>query len=183
MMHVYPNLYDALLQLRRLPSPDDYWIDSVCINQSDLERNQQVQMMGRIYGYAKLVTIWLGNCPLAFSSALAKLEQNNGLILPVENLDTIGDTGASYVTVAAGIYLLDRRYFSRLWVLQEICLSKKIELYLGENRISPETLLNIINLPPRVVRHSLIRHLHPCEFCPVVFSISFHSPSLSFLNF
>jgi hypothetical protein len=58
MMHVYQNLYDALLQLRRLPSSDGYWIDAGCINQSDLlEKNQQVQMMGHIYSCAKSVTI------------------------------------------------------------------------------------------------------------------------------
>jgi hypothetical protein len=36
-------------------------VDTVCINQDDLtERNHQVQMMGSIYGSAKLVISWLG---------------------------------------------------------------------------------------------------------------------------
>lgn len=31
-MEVYPNLYEALLQLRQ-SHPGDYWIDAICINQ------------------------------------------------------------------------------------------------------------------------------------------------------
>lgn len=164
-MNIYQNLHDALLQLRRSSSYDDYWIDAVCINQDDLvERNQQVQMMGRIYSCAKSVTIWLGTCPLILSSAIAKLEHDNGLILPIDNSATARDKLEAYITLAAGRYLFSRRYFSRLWVLQEICLSQKVELYLGENNISLETLVNIFNRPPEAERNSRASKLHPCEY-------------------
>jgi hypothetical protein len=60
---VQSNLYEALVRLRRLP-PADYWIDALCINQEDLaERSEQVQMMGRIYGCAEEVVVWLGTSP------------------------------------------------------------------------------------------------------------------------
>jgi Heterokaryon incompatibility protein (HET) len=38
-----------------------WWIDAICINQSDLdERSQQVQLMGDIYSGASRVVVWLG---------------------------------------------------------------------------------------------------------------------------
>ncbi|KAG6365107.1 hypothetical protein INS49_006714 [Diaporthe citri] len=38
------------------------WIDAICINQSDpLEKNHQVNMMGRIFTIASLVISWLGD--------------------------------------------------------------------------------------------------------------------------
>lgn len=56
------NLYDALERLR-LPDKDRVlWIDALCINQSDnMEKTQQVRIMGNIYTRARRVLIWLGN--------------------------------------------------------------------------------------------------------------------------
>ncbi|KAK5651220.1 hypothetical protein OQA88_12727 [Cercophora sp. LCS_1] len=62
-LDVYPNLWDALVQLRRSRSgvESTYWIDVVCINQEDLqERAKQVGMMDRIYWEARDVLVWLG---------------------------------------------------------------------------------------------------------------------------
>jgi hypothetical protein len=37
------------------------WVDALCINQEDaVERANQVKMMGKIYGRARRVTVWLG---------------------------------------------------------------------------------------------------------------------------
>ncbi|KAK4446423.1 HET-domain-containing protein, partial [Podospora aff. communis PSN243] len=55
------NLGQALRHLQQHDEPLHLWVDSLCINQGDiLERNQQVQMMGDIYGTANQVLIWLG---------------------------------------------------------------------------------------------------------------------------
>jgi hypothetical protein len=43
---------------------DLFWIDALCIDQSDgLERNHQVQQMGKIYSGAQRVLAWLGLRP------------------------------------------------------------------------------------------------------------------------
>ena len=55
------NLEGALRRFRYPTSTRTLWIDSICINQSDIqERNQQVQLMGQIYRRASTVLIWLG---------------------------------------------------------------------------------------------------------------------------
>lgn len=139
-MNVYQNLYDALLQLRK-SCPGDYWIDAICINQGDLlERNQQVQIMDQIYGCAETVTVWLGVCPDVLASAMAKIEQKKGILPKSGYSKVLSQISEVMVTVP---YLLSRRYFSRLWVLQEICLAKRLELFIGEHRISPQTLISL----------------------------------------
>ncbi|KAE8326257.1 ankyrin repeat-containing domain protein [Aspergillus sergii] len=59
---VTQNLYEAMQQLRKLGYHSSlWWIDLICINQSDKsERCQQVSMMRNIFGMAKEVVVWLG---------------------------------------------------------------------------------------------------------------------------
>ncbi|KUJ20755.1 HET-domain-containing protein, partial [Mollisia scopiformis] len=55
------NLVQALLRLRRTDTIRTLWIDQICINQDDeIERGQQVGLMGGIYRGASIVDIWLG---------------------------------------------------------------------------------------------------------------------------
>jgi hypothetical protein len=57
------NLHDALQAIRHEHASRVLWIDAICINQSDLpEKGHQVASMGRIYGDAWRVIVWLG-CP------------------------------------------------------------------------------------------------------------------------
>ena len=53
-------LESALQALRLTEEARLFWIDAICINQGDIqERNNQVQLMRRIYLNAKTVRIWL----------------------------------------------------------------------------------------------------------------------------
>jgi hypothetical protein len=55
------NLESALRHLRDEDKPRRPWIDTICINQSDIEeRSKQVSRMLDIYKYARKVLIWLG---------------------------------------------------------------------------------------------------------------------------
>ena len=56
------SLADALRALRHRNTPRHLWADAICINQGDvLEKNHQVQLMGKVYEYAREVSVWLGN--------------------------------------------------------------------------------------------------------------------------
>lgn len=59
---VTQNLYEAMQQIRNLGYCSSlWWIDLICINQSDKsERCQQVSMMRNIFGKAKGVVVWMG---------------------------------------------------------------------------------------------------------------------------
>lgn len=64
------NLYDALKDLRHQTVARTLWVDTICVNQSDLEeRCRQVQRMSDIYTLARRVVVWLG--PESRNSRLA----------------------------------------------------------------------------------------------------------------
>ncbi|PQE22614.1 hypothetical protein CJF31_00001551 [Rutstroemia sp. NJR-2017a BVV2] len=55
------SLNHALIQLRDHSFDRYLWIDAVCINQEDIpEKEQQIQMMAKIYSQARQVVVWLG---------------------------------------------------------------------------------------------------------------------------
>ncbi|KAF2969623.1 hypothetical protein GQX73_g3952 [Xylaria multiplex] len=149
-MIIKPNLYDALLQIRQV-TPGYYWVDAVCMNQSDnVEKTQQLQMMSDIYRTAESVTVWLGKCPQLLSLGVARFEAAQGDLGPMKKEDErlgkkqmLGDDSEQYAFVGAA-YLLSRRWFGRLWVLQEFCLARHIDIRFGEHHIRPETVVGLI---------------------------------------
>jgi hypothetical protein len=55
------SVKDILLELRGSETERVLWIDTMCINQKDIdERNRQVWLMGQVYSKTKAVIIWLG---------------------------------------------------------------------------------------------------------------------------
>lgn len=65
------SLHSALWAFRHTTEARRLWADAICINQEDLlERNEQVDKMGRVYSQAKSVLIWLGEGSLPGATAL-----------------------------------------------------------------------------------------------------------------
>lgn len=154
------SLYDALLQLRKRP-PQEYWIDALCINQADdEERSSQVQMMGHIYREAELVLVWLGTVPLGLSRRHGDIEwtlpeilafisdEPNGFFKGHDGVRTLQESISQGGEVTRALlalgHLLSRRYFRRLWVIQETALSKKVTFLLGEQSFGPETFFKVV---------------------------------------
>ena len=55
------SLWTFLDEMRSQGRFRTYWIDAICIDQSNVqERNHQVQLMKVIYSQAESVSIWLG---------------------------------------------------------------------------------------------------------------------------
>jgi hypothetical protein len=60
-VRVQSNLHDYLQLLSNEAQHDWYFIDYLCINQSDIvERSHQVRLMRQIYGCASEVIAWMG---------------------------------------------------------------------------------------------------------------------------
>ncbi|KAJ5382033.1 uncharacterized protein N7496_004461 [Penicillium cataractarum] len=110
------------------------WVDAVCIKQDDVEeKNQQVKFMSNIYGAANHVYSWLGDAPyipLAFK-ALRSISQDIQTVSELHPELLILDVGLEREDVlipnrlwAAPRDLVDLPYWSRMWIFQEIALSK-----------------------------------------------------------
>ena len=168
-LDVLPNLHDALVQLRRT-RPGLYWIDAICINQSDRqERAQQVQMMDRIYGEAPSVVVWLGAVPTPLMSSVKEISKefvkHDGQAQHEEGQMQVGQTnrkdllGAMRLAkkFAAVFFVLSRRWFQRVWVLQEVLLSRDLVFLCGEGEFASGQLEQMLSWILDPVRNSSIK--------------------------
>ena len=112
------NLNLALQHLRFPQSCRALWIDAVCINQTDTrERNHQVFMMNRLYSAAERVLVWLGEARDHSDIAMKGLEK-------LAEGQKMTDTERTSLGRVIYDCLIDRDWWGRLWVVQEVVLAK-----------------------------------------------------------
>jgi hypothetical protein len=109
-LSVTRNLYSALLRLRHRFIERIIWVDAVCISQNDdREKEQQIQLMAKIYGHSTRVIVWLG-------------ESENNSDLGLRELQIAGrkskNSMANEETQQAIWALLQRPWFRRIWVYE-----------------------------------------------------------------
>lgn len=126
---------DLTLALKYLRHPHKeriLWIDALCINQANHEeRNHQVQMMARIYSGATQACIWLGEDTDDSTTAIEFINE----IMKLENIDTISAKKENASKWQSLLLLMQRPWFSRRWVVQEIALAKSATIYCGNDKI------------------------------------------------
>ncbi|KAF2475605.1 HET-domain-containing protein [Lindgomyces ingoldianus] len=123
----------ALKYLRKPNERRTLWIDALCIDQRNhVERNQQVQMMSRIYTRAKEVCIWLGEDTDESKIAIDFIREE---ITQLKNFDTITSDKSHSEKWQALMMLMQRDWFSRRWVVQEIALAQRARIYCGPDSI------------------------------------------------
>ncbi|KAH8662990.1 heterokaryon incompatibility protein-domain-containing protein, partial [Tricladium varicosporioides] len=102
------------------------WIDAICINQKDnLEKEQQVQNMGRIYELAQHTVIFLGECDPVTEALIAQSLERIKLQLNVRR---------EVQLFQALQRLLEKPWFRRVWVFQEFVLSRDPRIQFGSIR-------------------------------------------------
>jgi hypothetical protein len=112
------NLSVALQHLRLPQAFRALWVDAVCINQTDIgERNHQVFIMNRLYSAAERVLVWLGEARDHSDIAMKWLEE----LAEGQKMTLVEE-----ITSGPLIYncLMDRDWWGRLWVVQEVVLAK-----------------------------------------------------------
>ncbi|KAJ6032508.1 hypothetical protein N7540_003240 [Penicillium herquei] len=138
LLQIRRNLYDALWQLRVKQEYTPLWIDAVCIDQeNDEERKSQLSLMPSIYCEASCVIIWLGKHDRTtdmFAHTLGELADNEAFI--IESMDLTNRVVGIYSSLTrqqkhAIASLLRRRWFTRVWTLQEVILAKNTRCLCG----------------------------------------------------
>ncbi|KAJ4376237.1 hypothetical protein N0V83_001520 [Neocucurbitaria cava] len=152
------NLYNVLRSVRDKSKPLSLWIDAICINQNDMqERGQQVQDMALIYRNAEQVVGWLGDKTPDFDAGFSLLK----LLIENDSEAYLKDT-AFETSWEALTSLLDRPYWTRVWILQETAINTKVHLRFGINpndELTVGDLEDFDNMRFEVV--SKWRELHP----------------------
>lgn len=137
---VLPVTTNCSAALRRFRTVADrlIWVDAICINQFDLkERGHQVSLMRNIYTSAARVLTYLGK----FDHVV-----DISLVLPQNNNQLCGETSPS--STFDSRVMLRTPYFSRIWVIQELMLSKTASVTLGDHTMHLDDLLSNINTLP-----------------------------------
>ncbi|KAI0205275.1 HET-domain-containing protein [Astrocystis sublimbata] len=126
--------FDVLLARRSVWRERIVWIDALCINQQDLqEKSEQVQLMRDIYGQASRV--------VSFPGSDWRYRLAGGLIYQMWAFSHQYDTDALDWQAAhdeansapwrAMADLFSNEYFNRAWVIQEVSVGQKNQLYVG----------------------------------------------------
>jgi len=131
---VTKSLEAALRHLRFQDRARTLWIDYICINQYDLEeRNRQVAQMGLIYEFAKAVLIWLGEATPDTAVGMKVL----GYFVnePRPQPHPIWQDYPSSVVQAGLLDIMNRPWFQRMWVVQEVGRSDAATLICGRHEV------------------------------------------------
>jgi hypothetical protein len=124
------------------------WIDAVCINQDDSkEKSWQVRMMKEIYLNAKssigwlgladevsrlaIGTVWEAKLYLDFAWAFGKMEIVKDIFSRITTDVVLAPVSGNLRRNAAISLLLDRPFFARTWIHQEVMVAKHIDLVCG----------------------------------------------------
>lgn len=155
---ITPALAQALPFLRYVDQSRTLWIDAICVNQEDLtERSLQVQKMAALYTYASRVIVWLGPATKDSQLGLRTMSTLRSKIsfdiakdistppieagVPWTKEDAIIPFDES--AIRAIISLLERQWFERLWIVQEIRLANSHALVqAGSDSISWDAFIS-----------------------------------------
>ncbi|RSM10019.1 hypothetical protein CDV31_007425 [Fusarium ambrosium] len=123
------------------------WVDAICINQEDMqERGDQVAKMGQLYTGCSQVFLWLGD-DIAFRKPGVYPPR-----LPLHELENLEELQLPSRKERVNIRsLFERRYFSRVWIIQELILPPRIAIPIGDKIfwVDPFTATHFERLPSR----------------------------------
>lgn len=122
------NCYELLRFARPGRGVRWLWVDAVCINQEDvLERAAQVAMMHKIYSECLRCLVFLGPDVVQWHGNQLPGRQGLHELVEEDDQDREQTTGIGLQRL-----LKDRRYFSRVWVVQELILSPQVIVPIGD---------------------------------------------------
>lgn len=166
-LSVTNNLYLALNYLRRESIDRILWVDAICIDQDNaIERTHQVRQISRIYESADTVILWLGHPTHATNVVLDSLRHLEDEIKTVawrrwkRANPRLRRLWSKSQRKMAGRYpdllsrqreglrdLLERPWFERIWIIQEVANSRRALVCCGSKSVSAR----IFSLSPHLL--------------------------------
>lgn len=121
-----------------------WWIDSICIDQANThERDEHVRCMRKTYQQAHEVIVWLGeqsddsDCALDFIHFLDAMDRANYSTEDMRRILKKDEYRAKW-TALQNFFL--RRWWTRVWTIQEFVIPSNISFWCGSQHISKDTL-------------------------------------------
>jgi len=132
-LRISKNCHSVLRRVRHETETRIIWIDAVCIDQKNLvERAEQVKLMPKIYSSAEKVMVYLGALKNEevphFRALFDYIEIHKDIPIALEYWWSL---------------FLSRRWFRRIWVLQEVLVANRAIFLLGPLSIERGRLLAV----------------------------------------
>jgi hypothetical protein len=168
------NLVDALRQLRKETDDVMLWADQLCINQADpTEKAAQIQKLTDIYQQATTVIAWLGSSADDSDLVFIILRQMSNSHTMSLNTCLLSEVSRELGEVESDskkrdwdqVMILDalgkalpafssRRYWSRLWVLQEFVLATNVLVMCGSETLTDVALRKSWKMLGKALKHT-----------------------------
>jgi hypothetical protein len=130
-----------------------WWIDSICIDQANLEeRARHVQDMQQIYRQADQVIVWLGaesndsDLAIDFIKFLDEIFPRN---LGVWELRMMLQKDQYRTKWAAFKNFLTRKWWSRIWTIQEFVIPTKLSFWCGSQDVGRTAVCHSLSVADR----------------------------------
>ncbi|KAL2024433.1 hypothetical protein VTK56DRAFT_8244 [Thermocarpiscus australiensis] len=135
--NIHHNLHLTLLHLRSPTHELPLWVDAICINQADVEeRSAQVAIMSFIYMRAAKVVAWLGTREHGSQTDLFRCLAMDWKTGQSRYLAESLSTGSKLryspkPDQGTVVRITESSYWSRLWIVQEVCLPRFLVFVYG----------------------------------------------------
>ena len=157
------NVTQALQYFRQEKISLCLWVDAICINQnSNAEKTEQVLLMQEIYTKAESAIVWLGPAvedrdaamdaldsigTKASEAGMLDLRKADYIIWPYPDphgrrsakkklIDDLVEQDSTEYPYRAFNLLSERSYWTRVWIVQEVSVSKEVTFVCGLRRLS-----------------------------------------------
>lgn len=161
------NLVEGLHRIHKACWNSWLWVDAICINQQDNEEKvSQVNRMSVVYSNAAVVICWLGEPDEyterfndfydGFAADCERVIDQTGRLPsirvsmpgPSERGGVFCDETLKEITIEmlqTVVCFYRRRYFGRIWIVQEFCLASRLWLLFGSRVFAFERLHKVID--------------------------------------
>lgn len=138
------NCWALLHYLRPRKGCRSIWMDAICINQADnIEKPAQISRMCEIYTNCERVVAYFGEDLVSLDPTRTfrrRVDFQRSAFLSGANSGDVELSADFLMTCAktAGLLpdqLYQRRYLTRIWIVQELLLSKRVVLPLGDSDV------------------------------------------------
>lgn len=159
-LYITENLSMALRRIRGPTRPRNMWIDAICINQDDHEEKAiQVNLMGHIFASATRTTVWLGD-----KSADSDVAMDFIGSLRQRTLDQLDDDSEIEQPCWPAVNeLMQRKWWTRIWVVQEALMSRQVFVQCGEKRVDIVHFVQFVKEKESGVNYELGQSKTPSE--------------------
>ncbi|KAF6826975.1 hypothetical protein CPLU01_09349 [Colletotrichum plurivorum] len=146
-----------------------WWIDSICIDQANRhERAQQVQLMRHMYLRADQVIVWLGEASSNSNLAMDFINLLDGTMRQQQHKDEARhqsqsrnqdhsaedvrsrlQTGQYRPHWGALVHFLSRRWWQRIWTIQEFVMPPALSFWCGDREVSRAVVCRALSAADR----------------------------------